>query len=838
MNLICLCLILHQKRVLFYTPELDDNSNVIFHTTCLSIQMSAQESVSQKRKHSQLPVDEKLAGKKAKPNDPIEKKFSTQQPVFRYAIQKMTGAYKSWEYCPNSQNTTKALSCNPPFFLHDRTVSSQFLNREFSPASKYSDHFDKFDNMTDPFEYSTLIECIFYKTFRSSMKLKLLHFQFLDAEDGYQWSQHIPTSNPYDFQFCSTIEKEAPSLLGKYQLKNKINPITLFSHISKCPAIKLETDVKNTTVTSERIENETNIPLITNISFMKLEHGGTDLLLWSNEMIHVNIGGVKKIDLNNLYTKLPNLIVQLCLMLYELHEEGFVHSDIKPSNIVAKKNTNEFHIIDYGSLMFRPHLRTEESMFSTQLYESPESFLQANYGAHNDMWSFGLVLIAVLIQLNPNMNDQSLIMKLNVEEGSRDDVRKGMKLIYHFYSLTRDKKRLNGQIPAAVIEAKKRGCLSVEHCYESSVGRQDMTYLDLGYPKTFLKWKSIQTHPFLGADFVNLIEGLLQINPETRLTAKQVLQHPFITKHMSEVETKFQQKMSSYLNLTTGDLKSQSWIATINQQVGMNKSSIQTQPNIVFQWLKQCIPASLLTNKSSTMLFDLLLSKYDNVFDERTTQQLRYHIRARLIQHLFELGRRYKVEYAIVLTIHIFDHYCFLRKSKFADLDTLYLYAYCCLRMIITVLAAISYFPMIPPEIFDVINVATMPVRKLQILIYKIRSIYKEIFTTVDGLLYQNTFDHVLIKKQRTMKREPIGVIRMNQSNVKSSATTRKQQNTLDMTFIGEIILSPSYYQKSIDELCDQYNNLQQTRVTKASRFVNHLTSFCSVDCTKRSEAP
>ncbi|KAL4928969.1 kinase-like protein [Aspergillus undulatus] len=85
-----------------------------------------------------------------------------------------------------------------------------------------------------------------------------------------------------------------------------------------------------------------------------------------------------------------------------LHDEGFVHTDIKPSNFLANyngENQNRFkdiQLADFGSTMHidSGHAR-DGDLIGTPIFRSPEPHLQLPWGTETDSWSFGATLITL-----------------------------------------------------------------------------------------------------------------------------------------------------------------------------------------------------------------------------------------------------------------------------------------------------------------------------------------------------------------------------------------------------------------------------------------------------------
>lgn len=90
--------------------------------------------------------------------------------------------------------------------------------------------------------------------------------------------------------------------------------------------------------------------------------------------------------------------------LSHIHEEGYVHCDIKPSNILVFRSPsgiNYLKIADFGLAKERgddnPKVQVTGSCFrGTPLYSSPESVLSGEYEAPMDIWALGCSIIEMV----------------------------------------------------------------------------------------------------------------------------------------------------------------------------------------------------------------------------------------------------------------------------------------------------------------------------------------------------------------------------------------------------------------------------------------------------------
>ncbi len=181
------------------------------------------------------------------------------------------------------------------------------------------------------------------------------------------------------------------------------------------------------------------------------------------------------------------LTIQLLQALLFLSEHGIAHCDIKPENIMFKAdNKSGIKLVDFGSGCYL-HSRLY-SYVQSRFYRAPEVILGGEYACPVDMWSLGCVLAEIVVGL-----------PLFPAESEQEQVR------LHVQAL--------GPPPPAFLARCSRSGLffhpdmdEVEvDGLDSLVGEED-------------------------PDFKALLRGLLEWDPEQRITPQQALTHPFILK--------------------------------------------------------------------------------------------------------------------------------------------------------------------------------------------------------------------------------------------------------------------------------------------------------------------
>ncbi|KAK0115528.1 hypothetical protein ONS96_013982 [Cadophora gregata f. sp. sojae] len=89
-----------------------------------------------------------------------------------------------------------------------------------------------------------------------------------------------------------------------------------------------------------------------------------------------------------------------------LHEDGFVHTDIKPNNVLVNYSNQSQRIsdtclADFGSTVREDSEYAREGFpIGTPIFRSPEAALRLKWDRATDIWSFGTTLISMIWGLN------------------------------------------------------------------------------------------------------------------------------------------------------------------------------------------------------------------------------------------------------------------------------------------------------------------------------------------------------------------------------------------------------------------------------------------------------
>ena len=172
-----------------------------------------------------------------------------------------------------------------------------------------------------------------------------------------------------------------------------------------------------------------------------------------------------------------------------------MHRDVKPHNVVINHQEKRLVLIDFGLAEFYHPAKDYNVKVASRYYKAPELLTKNKYYHYSlDMWSFGCMIAGVLFQREPffkgsDNNDQ--LVKITKVLGTD-----------------------------ALFQYLKK--------YELKLDSE----LDLSLKRTAQKpWKSFINEDnkkySYNADAIDLVNQCLQYDMETRITAKEALNHEY-----------------------------------------------------------------------------------------------------------------------------------------------------------------------------------------------------------------------------------------------------------------------------------------------------------------------
>ncbi|EKV06074.1 hypothetical protein PDIG_78520 [Penicillium digitatum PHI26] len=179
---------------------------------------------------------------------------------------------------------------------------------------------------------------------------------------------------------------------------------------------------------------------------------------------------------------------QLLRGLKFIHSAGVIHRDLKPSNILIKENC-DLKICDFGLAREQDHQMT--GYVSTRYYRAPEIMLTwQRYSSAVDIWSTGCVLAEMLLGkvLLPGTDN-----------------------VHHFKLIT----EIFGKPPKEIME----------------IVYSDTT---MNFVNSLPGTESRSLGTILGdvdPEAIDLLEKMLEMNPQKRITAADALTHPYVSTY-------------------------------------------------------------------------------------------------------------------------------------------------------------------------------------------------------------------------------------------------------------------------------------------------------------------
>eukprot|EP00760_Papus_ankaliazontas_P011574 PhM_4_TR14858/c0_g2_i1/m.26167/K08287/E2.7.12.1; dual-specificity kinase len=201
---------------------------------------------------------------------------------------------------------------------------------------------------------------------------------------------------------------------------------------------------------------------------------------------------------------------QLCRTLDFLHTQNrYIHTDLKPENILLNANSNinpmQIRVCDLGGCSDERH--SALSIVSTRHYRAPEVILGTGWKCSADMWSVGCILYELYTgkMLYDTHENREHLAKMQQHQGTfppdmLTKIDPDMSNWFH----------RSGKLVWPASGVSRRSIESVEAEVPLRSRFSDMP------------------------EFLDLLERLLMYQPSKRLSAKDAMEHPFITKYLDE----------------------------------------------------------------------------------------------------------------------------------------------------------------------------------------------------------------------------------------------------------------------------------------------------------------
>ncbi|EGD72211.1 CMGC/DYRK/PRP4 protein kinase [Salpingoeca rosetta] len=210
---------------------------------------------------------------------------------------------------------------------------------------------------------------------------------------------------------------------------------------------------------------------------------------------------------------------QLLLSLHLLRKCAVIHADIKPDNILANEAKNVIKLCDFGSALYTSEAEVTPLLVS-RFYRAPEIMLGCKYGCPIDMWSVACTLYelwtgTILFKGRDNNEMLKLIFALKGKPANKM-IRQGMFKDQHF---TDD--------------------FEFKFLEQDKVTQQEkVTLLKFQNPTTDLKALLLKNQSLTSdqqrhfTNFRDLLDKMLIVDPDKRISVRHALRHPFITEQI------------------------------------------------------------------------------------------------------------------------------------------------------------------------------------------------------------------------------------------------------------------------------------------------------------------
>ncbi|KAI9799741.1 MAG: cyclin-dependent protein kinase [Piccolia ochrophora] len=258
--------------------------------------------------------------------------------------------------------------------------------------------------------------------------------------------------------------------------------------------------------------------------FMVFEYAEHDLL----QIIHHHTQAPR----HPIHAKIiRSILFQLLNGILYLHSNWVLHRDLKPANIMVTSG-GEVKIGDLGlaRLFYKPlhSLYSGDKVVVTIWYRAPELLLGSkHYTPAVDMWAVGCIF-AELLNLRPIFKGEEA--KMDGKKTVPFQRNQMQKIVEILGMPTKD--RWPG-----LVSQPGYGELQTLSSFSGASGKKSTPSLEIWY------WNILQNNQYLaspstpspGVEGFNLLSGLLEYDPEKRLTAREALQHPYFTSGGEEV---------------------------------------------------------------------------------------------------------------------------------------------------------------------------------------------------------------------------------------------------------------------------------------------------------------
>lgn len=240
--------------------------------------------------------------------------------------------------------------------------------------------------------------------------------------------------------------------------------------------------------------------------FMFREHSCFVFELYSTNNIYMDLKANNFIGMD--IKTVQKLAKQLLYGLKTIHDLSIIHCDLKPENLVFEndKSKENIKIIDFGSSCY-VHDRIH-NYIQSRYYRSPEIILSKSYDTKIDIWSFGAIIIELLLgnPIYPGKSEYEVIYYMIKTIGYPSNI-----------EYLRSSRRFKEFFYEDDIQTSK-----------SKENKDETLLLKIPIRRIDLKAKPLSEKlKFYPNEFINMINKCFQWDPALRSSAQELLEDDF-----------------------------------------------------------------------------------------------------------------------------------------------------------------------------------------------------------------------------------------------------------------------------------------------------------------------